>query len=98
MVSLEAMFNTIVIYAYERRDFGNFDVPGEYLHFEIPKYKHVLLKLKWYFLDIMYRVNPEHEKNTVIDKEQSSYICLWSEPYIYALNMPWYGMSCFQVL
>ena len=46
MVSLEAMFNTIVIYAYERRDFGNFDVPGEYLHFEIPKYKHVLLKLK----------------------------------------------------
>ena len=46
MVSLEDMFNTIVIYAYERRDFGTFDIPGAYLHFEITKYKHVLLKLK----------------------------------------------------
>ena len=35
-ISLEALFTTLVIYAYEERDVATFDIPGTYLHSKMP--------------------------------------------------------------
>ena len=42
---------------------ANFDVPGEYLHAEIPKYKRILMKLRRDFVYIMCQVKPEYEQH-----------------------------------
>ena len=65
-MSLEALFTNLVIGVYDKRKFGTFDVPGAYIHSEIPKYRCVIIKLNGYFVDIMCRVNPEHENNVII--------------------------------
>ena len=57
IVSLEALFTTIFIDAYEGYDFGIFGVPGAYLHAKFPKYKHLVLKLRGNCVDIVCNVN-----------------------------------------
>jgi len=58
-VSLEALMATLMIDAHENRDVAMFDVPGEYLHADLPEGKLVLLKIEGQFVDIMCEVNPE---------------------------------------
>ena len=60
--SLESIIATLVIDAYEERYSVIADVPGAYLHAEMPPNKRVLLKLKGQFVDIMCKVNPEYQK------------------------------------
>ena len=67
-ISFEDIFTTPVVDAYKGRDVGKFYVPGVYLHAKITKDKHVLLKLKGDFVDIMCIVSPNHEKYVIIDK------------------------------
>ena len=62
-VSLEGLLATLVIDAKEGRKVSTFDVPGAFLQAPMPDDKKVLLKLKGEFVDIMCRVNPEHEPN-----------------------------------
>ena len=42
-VSLESLFKTLVIDAYEERDIATFDIPGAYLHANMPEYKNLIL-------------------------------------------------------
>ena len=63
-VGLESLICTLIIDAYEGRTVGIFDVPGAYLHAEIPKGKTVLMKLRGEFVDIMCKVNPKYTEYT----------------------------------
>ena len=58
----------MVINAYEGRDVTTFDIPGEYLHALLPKYKQVLLKLKDKFVDIMCEINGKYKKHVRYEK------------------------------
>ena len=51
-----------MIDAYEDRYTAIADVPGAYLHAEMPQDKLVSLKLKGQFADIMCKVNPEYKQ------------------------------------
>ena len=57
-VLLEAMFIILIIDAYEEIYFATFDVPGAYLHAEVPEEKIILLKLRGGFIDIVCDINP----------------------------------------
>ena len=58
-VSLESLFTPLVIDAYEERDIATFNIPGAFLHAEIPADKNVILKLRGRFVDIMCDINEE---------------------------------------
>ena len=53
---------------FEGRDIAIFDIPGAYLHSEMPKDKIVLMKFRGQFADIMSEVNLEHKNNIVFEK------------------------------
>ena len=53
----------MLIDANEGRSVAVFDVPGAYLHAEMPKDKHMLLKIRGQFVDIMCEVNPTYTKH-----------------------------------
>ena len=61
-VSLEGLFTTLLIDVYEGRDVATFDIPGAYLHAEMPEDKTVILKLKGKFVSIMCEINPEYKQ------------------------------------
>ena len=93
-VSLEGLLATLVIDAKEGRKVSTFDVPGAFLQAPMPEDKKVLLKLKGEFVDIMCRVNPEHEPNVQYEKnvkvlymrvERAIYGCIESA-------LMWYNM------
>ena len=58
-LSLESLMSILLISAHEERDTAVFDVPGAYLHADIPNDKFVILKIEGEFADIMCQVNPE---------------------------------------
>ena len=60
----------MVIDAHKGRYIATFDIPGSYLHVEIPEDKKILLKLQYEFVDIMFDVNKEHMKNVVIENRK----------------------------
>lgn len=60
--------STLVIDVYKQRDVVVVDIPGAYLHAEMPKGKTVLLHLTDEFVDIMCSVNEEHTKNIVYER------------------------------
>ena len=66
-ISLEALFTTMLIDIFEGRDIATFDIPGAYLHAEMPEEKQILLKLRGEFVDIMCEVNGEHTQNVVME-------------------------------
>ena len=49
--------------AYEMREVATFDIPGLYLHGFMPKDNKVFFKLRGTFMDIMFQINPGHNKN-----------------------------------
>ena len=59
-LSLEALMALLLINAFEERTTAVFDVPGAYLHAEMPDDKFAILKVKGLFVDIMVQVNPEY--------------------------------------
>ena len=61
--TLESIVATLLIDAYEDRYVAIADVPGAYLHAEMPPEKKVLMKLRGKFVDIMCRVNPEYRSH-----------------------------------
>jgi hypothetical protein len=50
----------MIIDAQEGRAVQTFDVPGAYLHADMPKDERLLLKLTGEFVDVMCKVNPEY--------------------------------------
>ena len=67
-VSLESIMATLMIDAYEGRSISIVDVPGAYLHAEMPKGKRILLKMKGQFVEIMCTINPEYTKYVRYEK------------------------------
>ena len=67
-VSNEAFLSTCVIDAKEGRDVATGDVPGAYLHAELPKDKRVILRLKGIFVDIMCKANSKYLQYVVCEK------------------------------
>ena len=67
-ISLEGLIATMIIDAWEERDVATFDVPGAYLHADLPPHKFVLLKLRGRFVDIMCSVNPEYTQHILYEK------------------------------
>ena len=68
--SLEILIVSLLIDAYEGRDVMTYDVLGAYLHAKLlprDNNKRVLMKLTGKCVNIMCEVNPEHEKNVVIE-------------------------------
>ena len=51
----------------EGRDIAVFDIPGAYLHAEMPEDKIVLMKFRGQFAELMSQVNPEHANNIVYE-------------------------------
>ena len=66
-VSMEGIFLTFLIAAYEGRKVVSFDIPGAFLQAEMSDDKLVLLKFRDDFVDMMCQVNPEHKKNVIIE-------------------------------
>jgi len=60
-LSLESLLALLITFGHEKRKVAVFDVPGAYLHADIPKSKFVLLKIEGQFVDIMNKVNPEYK-------------------------------------
>ena len=56
-ISLESLFTTLVVDTYEENGIDTFDIPGAYLHAEMPADKNVILKLRGRFVDIMCDIN-----------------------------------------
>ena len=62
-ISLQALFATWIIDSIEDRKVQTFDVPGVYLHAEIPEDERVFMKFEKEFIDIMCEVNPEYKEH-----------------------------------
>ena len=62
IISLEALFTSLIIDAREGRDVAIYDVSGAYLNADIPEDKVILLNIEGEFVDIMCKVNPKHKK------------------------------------
>jgi len=62
-LAVESLMALLVVFAHEKRDVAVFDVPGAYLHAELPADKFVLLKIEGQFVDIMTDVNPEFKED-----------------------------------
>jgi len=58
-LAVESLMVLLVVFAHEKRDVAVFDVPGAYLHTDLPADKFVLLKIEGQFVDIMVDVKPE---------------------------------------
>ena len=62
-IALKSIMALLLINAYEERDVAIFDVPGAYLHADVPKTKFAILKIEGKFADIMCNVNPEYTQS-----------------------------------
>ena len=71
MVSLEALFCTLIIDAHEGHDVDTFDVPRSYRHADMPKDKRILMKIRGDFIYIMCQVNPEYEQHARYENEKN---------------------------
>ena len=56
-ISMESLFTTLVVDAYEEHDIATFYIPGAYLHAEMLADKNMILKLRGLFVDIMCDIN-----------------------------------------
>ena len=65
-LSLQALFATWIIDSIEGRKDQTFDVPGAYLHAEIPEEERVFMTFEKEFVDIMCEVNPEYKEHVRI--------------------------------
>lgn len=68
--SLESLFVTLLVEQYEGIDAAITDVLGAYLHATLSsnaRKERVLIKLEGYFVDIVVKINPEHEKHIIFE-------------------------------
>ena len=78
-MSMETLFVTLIIDTLEERDTAIFDVPGAYLHADIPTYNIIILILRDEFFSIMCKVNLEHKKNFKYNNVQRLCNFMWLE-------------------
>ena len=59
-----------MIDSYKWREVATIDVPGAYLHVDTPRDKKGILELRVTFVDIIFQINPEHNKNMMYKSGQ----------------------------
>jgi len=59
-IGLEAFFELLLIDVFEDRSMQTFDVPGAYLHADLPKDKNVYMRVEVEFVEIMCEVNLDY--------------------------------------
>ena len=64
-LSLDGLMGSMLIDVYEGRDVATCDVPGAFLHPELPDGKRLFLCLRGQMVDIMCGVNPEYQKHVI---------------------------------
>ena len=83
-VHLEALLTTLKTDALEGGDTSVFDVPGAYLHDDMPKDNILLFIIQGDFVDIMCEMNPDHKKNLIYENVQK--VLYFVVVYIILLN------------
>jgi len=73
-LSLEALLSMFIILRHEQRSTAVFDVPGAYLHADLPPGKFVLLKITGEFVDIMCEVKKSAVRTGHIWHDRISFI------------------------
>ena len=68
---MELLFTTLLVEFFEGRDVATFDIPGAYLHADIPEDKTVIFKLKRRFVSIMCEINLEYKQHVNIEGKTS---------------------------
>jgi len=77
IMSLQALLATLIIDVQEGRKIQTFDVPGAYLHAEIPKDEKVYMKFEGDFADIICEVNREYKKFVTVERgKRVLYVCV----------------------
>ena len=72
-VSLEGLFTSLLIDAYEKRKIATFDVAGAFLQPELTERPDkLLLKLQDIYVDIMCEVNPEFKDTVIYEKRRKT--------------------------
>ena len=64
---------TLLIDVYKERDVAVYDVPGAYLHATLSptgSQECIIMKLEGGYVDIMIKVNPEHAKNGIYERNK----------------------------
>ena len=74
-MSVESLIALVTIFAFEKRDVAVFDVPGAYLHADLPDDKFALLKFEGQFVDIMVEVNPDFAESVRYEKGKKVLYC-----------------------
>ena len=72
----------MVIDAYEYRKVENFDVPGAYLHTDLPKGKFKILLLERNFMDIVCDINHEYTQHVRFRDCRKIFISAFSMKYM----------------
>ena len=80
-ISLNILFTTWKINSIEGWKVQTFDVPGAYLHAEIPEDERVFMKFEKEFVDIMCEVNPEYKEHVRI-KNGRKVLCASTESHL----------------
>ena len=62
-LSLDGLIGSLLIDVHEKRDVATCDVPGAFLHPNLPPGKRLFLCLREQMVDIMCRVNPEYKNH-----------------------------------
>ncbi|GFH49239.1 hypothetical protein CTEN210_05715 [Chaetoceros tenuissimus] len=74
-MSVKSLIALVTIFAFEKRDVAVFDVPGAYLHTDLPDDKFALLKFEGQFVDIMLEVNPDFTESVRYEKGKKVLYC-----------------------
>ena len=67
-LSLDGLIGSTMIDVYEGRDVATCDVPGAFLHPDLPPGKRLFLCLRGQMVDIMCKMNPEYNDHVVFQK------------------------------
>ena len=80
--------------AHEERDIATFDIPGAYLHAEMPSDKNVILKLRGHFVDIMCDINGEYRQYVRYEQGKKVLYLKVQRKYTAVLNRHCNGTIC----
>ena len=67
-LSLDGLIGSLLVDVHEKRDVATCDVPGAFLHPDLPPGQRLFLCLRGQMVDIMCRVNPEYEKHVIYQR------------------------------
>ena len=66
-ISLEYLFNSLIIDTHKGRNVENFDVPAAYLNADMLEGKFIFINIEGKFVEIMCELNPKHKKNVRVE-------------------------------